>query len=139
MAQMVFRDMIENHQDLTSKNPRRYRQSPLEHAPATVSRPSKGVKARAATARALSTQNCGGVHGALGATPEAKSDDSSTQNPRVQKRVQKCARLPPEPSRVRLCHGLATLETKSDDHSTQNPPSTQNCGGVHGRDPRGQK
>ena len=37
---------------------------------------------------------------------ETKSDDISTQNPRVQKR----ARLLPEPSRVRPCPGLATLE-----------------------------
>ena len=46
---------------------------------------------------------------------ETKSDDPSTQNRGVQKR----APLPPEPFRVRPCHGFAPLETKSDDPSTQ--------------------
>ena len=33
---------------------------------------------------------------------------------------QKRAPLPPEPSRVRPCHGFAALDAKSDDPSTQN-------------------
>ena len=66
---------------------RRYRQSPPEYAPATVSRPSR---------------------------------QKVTTLPRRTAGVQKRAPLPPQPSRVRPCHGFAALETKSEDPSTQN-------------------
>ena len=104
---------------------RRYRQSTVEDALATVSRPSRpqlqvttlprrtaGVQKRAPLPPEPSrARPCHGF-----APFEAKSDDPSTQN----RRGSKSALLPPEPSRVRPCHGFAALETKSDDSSTHN-------------------
>ena len=99
------------------------RQSPLEYAFATVSRPSMpkvttlprkiaDVQKRAPLAPEPSrARPCHGF------TPlDAKSDDRSTQN----RGRPKASPLAPEPSRARRCHGFAPLEAKSDDPSTQN-------------------
>ena len=105
------------------KRARRYRQSPLEYAPATVSRPSR-PKVTTFPRKTAGVQKCAPLppepsrvrpcHGF--AALETKNDDLCTQNRGAPKRAQ----LPPEPCRVRPCHGFAALETKGDDFSTQN-------------------
>ena len=106
------------------------RQSPLEYAPAKVSRrsrpkvttlPHKTHRSKSARRYRQSPLEYAPAKVSRPSRPKVttfphRSDDPSTQNPRVQKR----APLPPEPSRVRSCQGFAALETSSNDPSTQN-------------------
>ena len=115
------------------------RQSPLEHAPAAVSRPLRSkmttlpCKIYGSTSARFRQSPL--VHAPChGFAPlETKSEDASMQNPWVQKR----APLPPEPSSARPCQGFAAPETKSDDRSTKKlrvrkraplPPEPSSCG-----------
>ena len=114
-----------------SKSARRYRQSPLEHALATVSRPSRpkvttlprktaGVQKRAPLPPEPSRARA--CHGF--APLETKSDDPSAQNCESPKA---CAATARALYRARPCHGFAPRETKSDDPSAQNRGGPKAC------------
>ena len=136
----------------------RYRQNPLEHAPAAVSRPSR-PKVTTIPRRTARVQKraplppepsrprpCHGfapldtIPRKSGGAKARRYRESPLEHERFRPSrpkvttllrrtggVQTRAPLPPEPSRVRPCHGFAALETKSDD------PYTQNRGGAKAR------
>ena len=92
-------------------------QSPLEHAPATVSRPSR-PKVTTLPRRTLNSKSARRYRQSLAGVRPATV--SRPLRPKVTTLPRRTA-LQPEPSRARLCHGFASLETKSDDPSKPAP------------------
>ena len=104
---------------------RRYRQSPLEYAPATVSRPSRlkvTTFPRKAHGSKSARRYCQSPLKYAHATVSRPSRPKVTTLPHRTAGVQKRARLAPVPSRGRPCHGFAPLEAKRNDPSVTTFP-----------------